>query len=112
MPFLALIHIPDHTIPPATIAAEIEVRAGARVVGIFDYPNRSELKCSGTCTVKHTGAWVRDPRGFMKCQICGYRSKRLRRWLINALFDFLGANLYPEAPAAFRTPDGYGDSTR
>lgn len=108
MPYIAIVHIPDHTIPPNIVAAEIEVNAGARVVGVFDFPNRSELKCSGSCVVKHTGQWVRDPRGFMKCAICGSRNRRLRKWLIGHLFDLLGANLYENAPAAFRTPEGYG----
>lgn len=116
---IALVYFGDHTpgasIDPATVSEYIEQdlqQSGARLVGLFDFPNRVDLQCRGTCVVKHTGAWVRDPRGFMKCDICGSRSHRLRRWLIGHLFDLLGANLYSKAPAAFRTPDGYGPSAR
>lgn len=79
------------------------------MVGIFEYPTRKNIGCTG-CLRKGTEAWVRDPGGFMKCGVCGKRNKRIRQFLTNALFDFLGANLYPEAPAAFRTPEGYGQS--
>jgi hypothetical protein len=113
VPYIAIIHVPDHTTDPRTIAAEIEVNAGAHVVGIFDYPNRKDLTCTGNCVRKGSGAWRRDPRGFMKCSICGARNRNLRRWLINGLFDWLGSNLLgDEAPAAFRTPEGYGPFPR
>lgn len=108
MPYIAILHIPDHTAGPAVIAAEIEVNAGARVVGIFEYPERKQLKCSGSCTRKGTSDWRRHPKGFIYCAICGSRNKRVRQWLTAHLFDLLGTNLYPEAPAVFRTPEGYG----
>lgn len=108
MPYIAIVHIPDHTADPSIIAAEIEVNAGARVVGIFDYPARNQLTCTGSCARKGMNAWGRDPLGFTKCTVCGKRNRKTRQWLINALFDFLGANLYEDAPAAFRTPEGYG----
>ena len=108
MALIFILHLPVHTADAGAIAAEIEVNAGARVVGIFDYPNRKDLTCSGTCTRKGMSSWGRDRRGFVKCTVCGSRNKRLRQWLIGHLFDLLGANLYPEAPAAFRTPEGYG----
>lgn len=111
MPFIAIIHVPDGPHHPDSLEYWA-LPEGYRLVGVFDYPNRVELKCTGTCTVKHTSQWVRDKRGFMKCGICGLRNKRLRRWLIGHLFDLLGANLYPEAPVAFRTPEGYGPSPR
>ena len=111
MPFIAIIHVPDHT---ADAIRTVPLPAGHTLVGIFDYPHyRKDLKCGGTCTVKNTGAWRRDPRGFMKCSICGSRNRNLRRWLIGALFDWLGSNqLGDEAPAAFRTPEGYGPFPR
>jgi hypothetical protein len=111
MPFIAIVHVPDHTTPwVINTMITPTLPEGYRLVGVFDFPNRSELKCSGSCTVKHTGQWVRDRRGFMKCGICGYRNKRLRRWLIGHLFDLLGANLYEDAPAAFHTPKGFADN--
>lgn len=111
MAFIAIVHI-DATSPDAINAQAhtLEQIYGSRVVGIFDYPSRRDLTCRGTCTVKNTGAWGRDRMGFMRCSICGSRNRNVRRWLTGALFDFLGANLYPGAPAAFRTPEGYGIS--
>lgn len=111
MPYIVIVHVPDHT-PDAVIDQQhtLEQIYGSRLVGIFEYPGRSDLKCTGGCVAKHTGSWVRDPRGFIKCAICGSRNKRTRRWLIGHLFDLLGANLYRDAPAAFRTPEGYNNS--
>lgn len=109
MPYIAIVHVPDHTADEILDQQHtLEQIYGSRLVGLFEYPNRVELKCSGGCVVKHTGSWVRDPKGFMKCAICGSRNKRMRRWLIGHLFDLLGANLYENPPAAFRTPEGYG----
>jgi hypothetical protein len=110
MPFIAIVHIPDDHTAESIIgqAHTMEQIYGARVVGLFDFPNRAELKCSGNCVRKGTGAWGRNRRGFMECTICGSRNRKMRHWLMGALFDYLGANLYPNAPAAFRTPEGYG----
>lgn len=107
MGLLAIIHIPDHTTADDITDQQhtLEQIYGSRLVAIFEYPNRRELKCAGNCTRKGSGAWSRDRRGFMKCSICGSRNRKLRQWLVSALFDFLGTNLYENAPAAFRTPD-------
>lgn len=114
MPYIAIVHVPtDHT----TIADIVDQKHtleqiyGSRLVGIFEYPHyRKDLKCLGSCVRKGMSSWSRDPKGFMYCNICGSRNRRLRRWLIGHLFDLLGANLYEGAPAAFRTPEGYGSS--
>lgn len=112
---IAIVHFPDHTagatIDPQTTGEYLNLdlqQSGGRVIGIYAFPGRSELKCSGACVRKGSGAWGRDKMGFMKCSICGFRNKRLRKWFVGALFDWFGANLYPEAPALFRTPEGYG----
>lgn len=112
MGLLAIIHVPDHTTPDDIVSQRhtLEQIYGSQLVGIFNYPTRRELKCSGSCVRKGSGAWSRDRRGFMKCSICGSRNRKLRQWVIGALFDFLGANLYKQAPGAFCTPDGYGES--
>ncbi len=116
---IALIHLPDHTpgaaIDPQTtyeyLSADLQ-QSGAVVVGLYEFPRRSELTCNGNCVRGKTGAWSRHPDGYMKCSICGSRNKRVRRWLTDALFDWLGANLLGNAaPALFRTPDGYGPRT-
>jgi hypothetical protein len=114
MAFIAVIHIDGTTPPDALMSDEIQWPDGSRLVGIFAYPGRRELGCSGTCTGKgRLSAFARDHSlGFMKCKICGMRNRKVRTWLTNALFDFLGANLYPKAPAVFRTPEGYGPSSR
>lgn len=107
VPYIAIVHIPDHTAAEWFIA-EQQFTLNTRMVGLFEYPERKDLTCQGTCVVKHTGQWTRDRKGFMKCAICGKRNRKMRTWLINSLFDFLGANLYEKAPAVFRTPEGYG----
>jgi len=110
MAFIAVIHIAtDHT-ADALDMTTAPLPPGSRWVGLFVYPKKSDPTCLGGC-VKGRG-WGRGKGGWMKCGGCGRRNPKVRRWIINALFDLLGANLYPEAPAAFRTPEGYGDSTR
>lgn len=107
MGHIAIVHIPDHTTDSIVAQAHtLEQIYGARLVGIFNYPVRRELADHPNCKP----GWTRDRMGFMKCGACGKRNKQVRQFLINALFDFLGANLYPKAPGAFRTPEGYGDS--
>lgn len=112
MAHIVIIHVPDDHTTDAIVAGEVNVGSwgtGVRIVGLFDFPNRSQLTCRGTCIQKNSGAWRRDPLGFMKCSICGKRNRKMRQWLLGSLFDYLGANLYPEAPAAFRTPEHYGE---
>lgn len=113
MALLAIIHLPDHTADDVPNLADITLTDGAlRIVGLYEFPShRGDIKCIGNCVRGKTGAWTRDPRGFMKCAICGSRNKRIRRWFTEALFDWFGANLLGDkAPALFRTPDGYGSS--
>ena len=114
MALLAIIHIPDHTAVADVVDSAGQMTStmayDGRVVGVFDFPNRRDLQCPGTCTRKGSGAWSREHiGGWMKCSICGSRAKKMRQWLIGSLFDLLGANLInDQAPAAFRTPEGYG----
>jgi hypothetical protein len=107
MPYIAIVHIPDHT-TAQRIIARLEHGDSGRIVGLFDYPTKSQLTCTGSCARKGMSAWGRDRMGFMKCVVCGKRNRSMRQWLIGSLFDFLGANLYEGAPTAFRTPEGYG----
>jgi hypothetical protein len=107
MALIAIVHIPDHTAGQRIIDRYSHGDAG-RIVGLYEFPNRSELECTGHCVRKGSGAWRRDKLGFMKCGICGSRNVNVRRWLVGHLFDLLGANLYPDAPKLFRTPEGYG----
>jgi hypothetical protein len=109
---IAIVHLPDHTAVDAFIEKMEYTNGDERLVGIFDYPARRELTDHPNCFINGKQAWVRDRIGFMKCGVCGKRNKRVRRFLIEALFDLLGANLYEGAPAAFRTPEGYGNPPR
>lgn len=106
---IALIHIRDDHTADDMVGSPLP--SGAQWVGMFDFPSRAELRrgCPG-CTrpPKKVQGWTRNRRGFMECASCGGRNPRLRQWLIGALFDYVGANLYQNAPAAFRTPEGYG----
>lgn len=110
MAFIAIVHVPDGPHPDGIVERIAELPDGYRLVGLFDFPNRAQLKCAGGCIRKNTSPATRDPMGFMKCSVCGYRNRKMRQWLLGALFDFLGANQYEGAPAAFRTPDHYGPS--
>lgn len=112
MAFIAIIHITDHTASDGLMSPDINWPAGSQLVGMYEFPSRHELKCTGNCIRGKTGAWHRNPKGFMECAICGSRNKRVRRWFTDALFDWFGANLMKDnAPALFRTPDGYGPRT-
>ncbi len=114
MPYIAIIHIAgDHT-PDGIMSPELNWPEGAQLVAVHEYPARKELKCDGKCrSDKGPRAHsIRSPRGFMFCSACGFRHKKTRFFVARMLFDLLGANLYPGAPAAFRTPEGYDDSTR
>lgn len=103
---ILLIHVmDDHTADDMCGSA---LPPGAQWVGNFVFPMRKDMSDHPTCLINGKAAWGRDKGGWMRCAVCGKRNKRVRRFLINALFDFLGANLYSEAPGAFRTPEGYG----
>lgn len=108
MPYIAIVHVPDHTAVKRFVEKVESTNDDERLVGIFDFPNRKDLQCHGSCVRKGMASWSRTRQGFMKCNVCGYRPKKLRQWLIGHIFDLLGANLYENAPAAFRTPEGYG----
>jgi len=110
MGFVVMVYVTDRdALLSATELIEDHMHDDARVVGVFRYPTRRELTCRGFCMDGKMSPWTRDPFGFMKCAVCGSRHRQTRSRLIGALFDFLGANLYNHtAPAAFRTPEGYG----
>jgi hypothetical protein len=108
MPYIAIVHVPDHTTAQRFIEKMEQTPDMERVVALFDYPTKVQLTCTGSCARKGMSAWGRDRRGFVKCIVCGKRNRSMRQWLLGSLFDFLGANLYEDAPAAFRTPEGYG----
>lgn len=105
---ILLIHTMDDHMADDMVGSPLP--PGAQWVGLFEYPSRRDMADHTNCLINGKGAWSRHPGGWMRCAVCGKRNKRVRQFLINALFDFLGANLYPEAPGAFRTPDGYGKS--
>jgi hypothetical protein len=115
MALIAIVHIPDHTADDAQVLFKrngemtSNFAASGRIVGLYEFPHLRKLKCNGYCTHKNSGAWHRDGLGFIKCRICGSRNKNIRKWFAGALFDWFGANLIgDDAPALFRTPEGYG----
>lgn len=115
MALIAIVHIRDHTTPDEVVSQRhtLEQIYGSRLVGLYEFPDRSETRCKGNCTHRGTGAWGRDPHGFMRCSICGSRNQNIRRWFVGGLFDWFGANLLGDkAPGLFRTPDGYGNQSR
>jgi hypothetical protein len=113
MPLIAIIHLPDHTAVGGItedIAALPDNIPGAMLVAVHEFPNRAELRqgCLGCGKGKMVG-WGRHRKGYMVCGTCGGRNPKVRRWFTGALFDWFGANLLGDnAPALFRTPDGYG----
>jgi hypothetical protein len=119
MAFIALVHIPDHTAEHVIERMGVverfnELPEGSRWVGLYEFPDRVELRkgCTGCTAGRKTTAWTRHKKGHMMCANCGGRNPNVRRWFVGGLFDWFGANLYPLAPALFRSPEGYGDSPR
>jgi hypothetical protein len=106
MPFIALVYVDDHT-AESIRSGDSPWEGSARTVGLFRYPEKKDIGHAPTCKSK---AWSRDPGGWMCCAGCRKRNPKIRQFVINALFDFLGGNSYPGAPAAFRTPVGYVES--
>lgn len=105
MPFVAIIHIGDG----ADDIRESALPPGHTLVGLYNFPNRAELRkgCLGCGKGKLVG-WGRHRTGYMVCATCGGRNPKVRRWFTGALFDWFGANILGnDAPALFRTPDGY-----
>lgn len=112
MPRIAIIHImDDHTAEDVALHM-VGIPDQYRLVGVYDFPARSELKCAGcTGTNKRQKmiSWGRHQKGFMVCAGCGSRNLNVRRWFVGSLFDWFGANLLGRnAPGLFRTPAGYG----
>lgn len=109
MPFLAIVWCRDATAVRDVrhrLALEQNHVENSPVVGVFAYPARADLTCRGYCGGK-VSPWVRDPKGFMRCGVCGGRHRDTRRRLLGSLFDNLGANKLKNPPTVFRTPEGY-----
>jgi hypothetical protein len=106
MPFIALVYVDDHT-AAAIRDGDAPWEGSARTVGLFRWPERKDTGHAANCK---SSSWSRDPAGWMCCAGCRRRNPKIRQFFIRAIFDFFGANSYPNAPAAFRTPEGYGES--
>lgn len=106
MPFLAVVYVDDHT-ADAIRDGDAPWEGSARTVGLFRWPERKDIGHAANCK---SSSWSRDPAGWMCCSGCRRRNKKVRHFFIRAVFDFFGANSFPNAPAAFRTPEGYGES--
>lgn len=108
MPYLVMLVVKD--IDTAQGIAGGFSSTDVRPVGVFRYPSKEECRCRGFCSGKrHMSAWRRHRDGHMVCAECGYRHRDIRRRIIGALFDYLGANLMRiTPPATFQTPNGYG----
>lgn len=119
MPFLTIVWCRDadavrNVRGLVDVAKERDVDAG-RIVGVFNYPRNGRESCPGASCVPHRRAkgWTRNKLGVMVCGNCMLPHRDLRKRLIGALFDYLGANLVNRvAPTAFKTPDGYGSRQR
>lgn len=84
-----------------------------RAVGIFEYPTtHRQPTCRGFCMDGKLSPWTRHRKGYIICAVCGHRHRKTKSRIIGALFDLMGANLINDrAPAAFRTPEGYGGNS-
>lgn len=109
MPFLAVVYVDDHTADAVRRRGEMTagMAANGRIVGLFRYPEKKDIGHTPACK---SSSWSRHRFGWMKCAGCGQRNPKIRRFLINTLFDHLGGNTLPTAPGAFRTPEGYSES--
>lgn len=115
MGFIAVVYIGDDHTADAVVAGEISAKSwggNSRIVGLFEYPSKSDPSCSGNCGRKTMNGWGRNPKGFLQCATCGSRNGKVRRWFIGHLFDMFGANMVEDPPAAFRTPSGYSNNPR
>jgi hypothetical protein len=112
MPFLTIVWCRDPDAVRKVYAANHpEDETGHRIVGVFSFPRKEELTCTGFCTARgwKVGGWTRHIRGWMICGVCGQRHRDTFKRLRGSLFDYLGANLMGDkAPALFRTTPGYG----
>lgn len=111
MGFLLIVHVKDSdAIHDVTQAVENDVE-GARVVGLFRFPERNEPVCRGTSGCKQEG-WTRAwPDGHM-VHACGYRNRSFRQQLAGHAGGFLdtyGLNLLPrdDTPTVFRNPESH-----
>src|SRR5262245_40292822 len=118
MPFIALVYIPDDHTADAVVQDQVNVSSwgtGVRMVALHEFPDRMELSrgCKG-CTPpgRKVVGWGRSKRGHIVCGGCGARNPKVRQWFTGALFDWFGANIYPNAPKVFRTPEGYENPPR
>ncbi len=109
MAYIAIVYVPDDHTADAIVSGELGVSRwgrGVRFVGLFRYPTRDDLQCDGTCTGRGSRAHsVRDEDGRMVCSQCGSQHKAIRHLLLRALYDYLGRNLFDNAPKAFNTND-------
>lgn len=111
MGFLVIVHVKDtDAINDLTQAVEGDVE-GARVVGLFRFPDRDEIVCKGLSGCKQEG-WTRAwPNGHM-VHACGHRNRNYRQQLAGHAGGFLdtyGVNLLPrdDTPPIFRNPESY-----
>jgi len=114
MPFLVITHV--STIEDAKTIMNATPRGvgGARVVGVYRYPDRNELVCPGIAGGCKGTTWRRAmPEGHM-VHTCGRRRPGVRGRIKGALMDLLGINLMPRdrTPAAFRNPEGWDRPTK
>lgn len=105
MGYLVIIHVVDidqARVIKNGVPAGVD---GAKAVGVYRYPDRSEEVCPGFLGGCKETSWTRDPRGYM-VHACGRRRRGIRAALRGALFDYLGYNLMKrdETPAAFANP--------
>lgn len=105
MPFVAVFHVPDDHTADALLSGELGTKnMGMHFVGLFNYPDKADLTCPGTCMGRGARAHsVRDEDGAMICSNCGGQSPIIRELLMRAFRDYLGRNLFRKAPKAFRT---------
>jgi hypothetical protein len=105
MGYLVIIHVTDID-QARMVRSGVETAVdGAKVAGVYRYPDRSEEACPGFLGGCKEQSWTRHPRGYM-VHACGRRRKGIRATVRGALFDHLGFNLLPKdhTPAAFANP--------
>lgn len=106
MPFIALLYVSDDDTANAIRAGELPVtRKEIRYVGLYRWPTKADLRCNG-CTSRKGNGWRRSREGWMECSTCGGRDRKVRRWIIGGLFDWLGCNLLRrvDTPRVFQNP--------
>lgn len=109
MPYLAIVYVPDDMTAEAIRERHSMTTTEGRLVALHEWPRKEDLTCRGFCNDGKLSPWIRAPKGYIVCGICGGRHVHTRRRLLAAIRQYLGVNMLPrdKTPGAFVNPEGW-----